>query len=240
MKNKTPTIAIAFLFICLGFIKDEKKVRFEIRKDNPANGLTLVWSLPEVQLQNIIGNKFKPLVKDGKGILMLFITTAKKYYLDSVGYDNLRMAHILVLTEGDQAINAPLSIGVEKQNINEILKRYNFKLELGKVNMDLNYKNDSISLLANIITSKGKIELSAIFPNNPGELKTMESTVVSATGNPDNVFTGPESYIPINIESIKVNSTGQNWISQLKLPAKPDRIGMNDAFVWNFMFMRKK
>lgn len=240
MKNKIQLLVITLLFICLGFTKDEKKVRFEIRKDNPAIGLTLVWSLPEAQLQNIIGDKFKPFVKDGKGILMLFITTAKKYYLDSVGYDNLKMAHILVLTEGNNVLNAPLSIGVEKQNLNEVLKLYNFKIEIGKVNMDLNYKNDSISLKAHIITSKGKIELSAIFPNKPGELKTMESTVVSATGNPNNFFTGPESYIPINIESIKINSTGQNWISQLKLPAKPDRVGMNDAFVWNFMFMRKK
>ncbi len=240
MKNKILPITIILLFICLGFTKDEKKVGFEIRKDNPAIGLTLVWSLPETQLQNIIGAKFKPFVKDGKGILMLFVTTAKKYYLDSVGYDNLKMAHILVLTEGNNALNAPLSIGVEKQNLNEVLNRYNFKIEIGKVNMDLNYKNDSISLKAQVITSKGKIELSAIFPNKPGELKTMESTVVSATGNPNNFFTGPESYIPINIQSIKINSTGQNWITQLKLPAKPDRVGMNDAFVWNFMFMRKK
>ena len=239
MKNKIPTIAIAFLFICLGFIKDDKKTRFEIRKDNPAIGLTLVWSLPEAQLQNIIGDKFKPLVKDGKGILMLFITTAKKYYLDSSAYDNLKMAHILVLTEEKNALNAPLSIGVEKQNLNEVLKRNNFKLEIGKVDMSLNYKNDSISLKAHIITLKGKIELDAIFPNIPGELKTMESTVVSATGNPNNIFTGPESYIPINIESIKINSTGQNWITQLKLPAKPDRVGMNDAFVWDFVFMKK-
>ncbi|MDI1354154.1 MAG: hypothetical protein PSX36_04510 [bacterium] len=240
MKSRIQPIVIALLFISLGFIKDEKKVRFEIRKDNPAIGLTLVWSLPEVQLQSIIGDKFKPFVKDGKGVLMLFITTAKKYYLDSVGYDNLKMAHILVLTEGKNALNAPLSIGVEKQNLNEVLKRNNFKLEIGKVDMNLNYKNDSISLKAHIITLKGKIELDAIFPNKPGELKTIESTVVSATGNPNNIFTGPESYIPINIESIKINSTGQNWISQLKLPAKPDRIGMNDAFVWNFMFMKKK
>ena len=105
--------------------------------------------------------------------------------------------------------------------------------------MNLNYKNDSISLKAHIITLKGKIELDAIFPNKPGELKTMESTVVSATGNPNNIFTGTESYIPINIESIKINSTGQNWITQLKLPAKPDRVGMNDAFVWDFVFMKK-
>jgi hypothetical protein len=170
---------------------------------------------------------------------MLFITTAKKYYLDSVAYDNLKMAHILVLTEGDNTLNAPLSIGMEKQNINEILKDYNFKVEIGKVNIDLNYKNDSISLKAHIITTNGKIELSTIFPNIPGELKTMESTIVSATGNPNSFFTGSESYIPINIESIKIKSTGQNWLSQLKLPAKPDRVGMNDAFVWDFMFMKK-
>ena len=50
MKNKIPTIVIAFLFICFGFTKDDKKVRFEIRKDNPAIGLTLVWSLPEAEL----------------------------------------------------------------------------------------------------------------------------------------------------------------------------------------------
>ena len=78
MKNKTPTITIAFLFICLGFTKDKTHTRFEIRKDNPAIGLTLVWSLPEAQLQNIIGNKFKPLVKDGKGIFITRFIFKKK------------------------------------------------------------------------------------------------------------------------------------------------------------------
>ena len=239
MKNKIPTIAIALLFICFGFTKGDKKTRFEIRKDNPAIGLTLGWALPEAELQKIVGDKFKPAVKDGKGFLMLFITTSKKYYLDDVGYDNLKMAHLIIPVVGKYTINAPLSIGNESQKINEVLKHYDFKIETGNVDMVLTYKTDSISLMANIITSKGKIELNSTFLNKAGEIKTIDSTIVSATANPNSFFTGPESYKPINIGAIKIKSTGQNWITQFNLPAKPDRVWMNDAFVWDFVFMRK-
>ena len=239
MKTKILQIGIALLFICFGFTKDDKKTRFEIRKDNPAIGLTLGWALPEAELQKIVGDKFKPAVKDGKGFFMLFITTAKKYYINDLAYDNLKMAHLIIPVVGKYTINAPLSIGNETQKINGVLKYYDFKIETGNVDLVLTHKTDSITLMANIITSKGKIELNSTFLNKLGELKHIDSTIVSATANPNSFFTGPESYKPINIETIKISNVGQNWISQFNLSAKPDRVWMNDAFVWDFIFMRK-
>lgn len=241
MENKMRLAWIALFFICFGFTKkDDKKTRFEIRKDNPAIGLTLGWALPEAELQRIVGDKFKPVVKDGKGFLMLFIASAKKYYVDDIAYDNLKMAHLIIPVFGNHSINAPLSIVNNHNKIHEILKRYNFKIEAGEVDMISTYKGDSISVNVNIKTTYGKIELNSTFLNQPGALKSIDSTIVSATANPNSFFTGPESYKPINIGLIKINSTGQNWISQFNLPAKPDRVWMNDAFVWDFVFMRKK
>ncbi len=73
MKAATATISF-LLFSLLVFsqnitkdtVQQNKEVRFEIRKENPAYGLTLLWNLPEEQLQGIVGKEYKPMVKDGK------------------------------------------------------------------------------------------------------------------------------------------------------------------------------
>ncbi len=240
MKNRTMVIAFGALFISLGFSKHDSNVHFQIRKDNPALGITLAWSLPENQLQKIVGNQFKPVIKNGKGFLMLFIATAKQYYLDSTAHDNLKLAHIIIPVKGEQTINAPLSIVPEKQKINELLKQYNFKMEIGEIGLNVNYKNDSILIEAQIITPKGTIELSSTFLNKPKELKLIESTKVFATDDSNSFFIGPESYKPVEIKSIEIKSIGKNWISQLNLPLKPDRIWLNVDFSWDFIFTKTK
>lgn len=239
MKSKIFPIVLVLLVISLGFNQDEKTVRFEIRKDSPASGLTLGWALPESELQTIVGDKFKPAVKDGKGFLMLFIASAEKYYIDEVEFDDLKMAHLIIPVVGNYTINAPLSIVNENKKVHSVLKHYDFEIETGSVDLLVSYKSDSISLKADIITSKGKIELNSTFLNRSGELKSIDSTIVSATAKPSSFFMGSESYKPINIENMEIKSTGQNWISQFNLSAKPDRVWMNDAFVWDFMFIRK-
>ncbi len=111
-------------------------------------------------------------------------------------------------------------------------------METGTADLYVKIINDSISVTARIITAKGKIVLSATFPNKPSEIKNFESTRICATGNPNSFFTGPESYKPVNIASIQMSSEGTNWISQFNLPAKPDRIWLATDFTWDFTFGR--
>jgi len=98
---------LGLLFLLSECSEEESEVRWQIKKENPAYGLTLGYSLPEDHLQEIIGNEFKNRIDDnGNGYLMLFITIAEQYYLDSSTYDNLQIAHILIGTEG--SLNSPL------------------------------------------------------------------------------------------------------------------------------------
>ena len=90
MKNLCLQITIAFLLMITAIHAQESSVSWQIKKDNPAIGLTLGYSLPGEQLQTIVGDKFKPLLnKEGKGFLMLFIATCPKYNLDSTIVDSM-------------------------------------------------------------------------------------------------------------------------------------------------------
>ena len=65
------------------------------------------------KIQKIIGNEFKPEIdENGNGYLMLFIATSQQYFLDSLSYDELRIAHILVGAEN--SLNCPLTIGLKR------------------------------------------------------------------------------------------------------------------------------
>lgn len=236
MKAKKMVLVIGILFMVFAMRKDDAKHTFVIKKDNPATGLTLAWLLPSSKVQTIIGPKFKPLLKDGKGLLMLFIVTTKKYHLDNNSYDNLNLAHIIVPVEGTNAINSPHFMSVENQKINELLKNHGFNSETGKIKLVTQTKSDSIQLDAHIISNKGSIEVQGTFLNKISEVKYIGSTTVSAPGNPDRFFRGSESYKRIDIPKLSIKIKGDTWISQLNLNSKPDIMWLNTNFVWDFLF----
>ena len=239
MKTRFIPIPLGLLLLLSACHEPESDVRWQIKKENPAYGLTLGYSLPGDQLQQIIGDEFKPsLDDDGNGYLMLFIATSVRYYLDNTTYDNLQIAHILIGSEG--SINSPFTIGVGNQKLNNLFDKYNFKTDIGKVDLLVEQKGDSIFMAAQISTQEGSIGLNSTFLNNPGEWETLESTMVSATADPNSFFIGGESYRPIQIGSIEIKSEGKNWISQLNLPSKPDYIRLNVDFTWDFTFTRGK
>lgn len=240
MKSNRLYILFFICIISFGCSVVKFTVRFEIKKEHPAIGLTLGYMLPEEQLQKIVGNKFKPIAKDGMGFLMLFISTSPKYYMNNVSFDNLAIAHIVIPVEGKYTINAPLSIAPENQSICKTLKQFGFKTEVGKVNMNLTTAQDSMTVFADIVTSSGNITLHSTFLNKPGEIKNIDSTTVNATNNPNSFFFGPESFQPIQIPSIHIQHTGKNWITELQLPDAPSRIWLNINFVWDFIFMKNK
>ena len=238
MKHTLTILTIAILLICSSFTS-QPGVHFQIRKESPAYGLTLSWILPEDQLQKIVGDKFRPAAKGGKGTLMLFITNAKEYYLDGKAYQNLKLAHIVIPVEGDHTISAPLTIAEENQDVSKLLQQYDFKIESGTADLDVQFVNQSIAVTARIITAKGKITLNATILDIPGELKNFESTKICATGNPASFFMGPEAYKSVNIQSVQISNEGDNWMSQFKLPSQPGRIWLSRDFTWDFTFGRE-
>ena len=100
-------------------------------------------------------------------------------------------------------------------------------------------EGDSVFVTAGITTSKGSIIIEAAALNTPGEWKKIEAAKVSATADPSCFFTGNEAYRPIQIENAVIESEGENWISQLNLPAKPDKIYLSVDFTWDFTFTKE-
>lgn len=78
--------------------------------------------------------------------------------------------------------------------------------------------------------------MSAKALNNPGELKLVDSVKVTSTESPNNYFIGSESSRRIQIDSILISESGENWISRLNLPAKPNRVSLSIYYTWDFMF----
>ncbi|MDP3312752.1 hypothetical protein [Lutibacter sp.] len=238
MKYQNLQITLAFLLTLLVCNAQESGVRWQVKNESPAYGITLGYSLPGDQLQAIIGDKFKPhLNEDGNGYLMLFIAISKQYNLDSTSYDTMTIAHILISSQG--SLNSPLVIAGENQQINKIFTMYDFKVDIGKIELEVEHKGDSILTEAAITTEEGVVRIKATFLNNPGESVTIESAKVSAPANPTSFFKGGESYRPIQIDSAVIENEGENWITQLNLPSKPDKIWLSVDFVWDFIFTRE-
>ena len=67
-------------------------------------------------------------------------------------------------------------------------------------------------------------------------IKNTDVNKISITPNGLSFFIGDEAFAPIKIESIEINSKGENWISVLNLPSKPDRIWLNTKLTFDFKF----
>lgn len=229
---------ISLLFLFLACTREQPEVRWQIKKEYPAYGLTLGYQLAESHIQQIIGDAFRPkLDKHGKGYLMLFIASAQKYYLDDLPHQELGIAHILVYTEN--SLNCPLSIGLPDQALNTVLEENHFAIEEGKIALNLTEVDENIQLKASIVTPKGKIEIRSIFENVTAETEEIENTKVSATANTNSSFIGNESFNTVPIDSVEIISEGENWLNTLDLPSKPDDIWLNKDFVWDFTFTQK-
>jgi hypothetical protein len=238
MRNRLITIVFGLLLFISECNKKSLDVRWQIKKEYPAYGLTLGYYLPGEQLQQIIGNEFIPkLDENGEGYLMLFIASSQQYDLNNLAYDNLRIAHILVGAEN--SLNCPLTIGAKNQQLNTVFEKFDFQIDIGVVELFVEQRSDSIYINAKIDTQQGYIKLSSSFLNSPGDRVYLESTKVSGTASLRSFFIGDEAYVPIQIESIEIKSKGINWITELNLPHKPDDIWLNIDFSWDFTFAQE-
>lgn len=210
-------------------------IHWKVTAENPASGLTLGYLLPKEQLQAIVGDSIKlKLDANNMGFLMLFIAHAKKHTIDSSSYDNLEIAHILIALEN--SLTNPLIITENNEQLNQLFASYNFDVESGEIELLLEENGDSLSTTASITTPQGSINFYATCANIPGDVKTLQGAKITAPSDAHYFFSGDESYRPIPISSAKIESKGINWISQLNLPEKPDRIWLNTEFIWDFKF----
>ena len=237
MKN---SLLIIFVFLLLLSACDTQKseVRWQIKKESPAYGLTLTYYLPIDQIQKIVGKKFMPSINDEEmGYLNLAVMSADQYYLDNKDYGDMQEAHVLVLTKG--SVTIPLSIGVKNQKLNDVFAKNNFNRIIGDVDLLVEEKKDSLTIKALITTKKGSITMSAKVLNKPEVLKFADLVKVTSTESPNNYFIGSESSRRIQIDSILISESGENWISKFHLPVKPDKISLNIYYTWDFIFTEK-
>ena len=224
-----------FIFVFLACDAKEKEARWEIKKENPVYGLTLSYLLPLDQIQKIVGNKAIPAINDeGMGSLNLTIMSGNQYYIDGENYGDMQEAHLLIRTEG--SVTVPRSMGVKGQKLNDVFGEYNFNRILGDINLNVEEKNDSLSIKALLLTTDGSISMSAKALNKPGELKSIDSVKVTSSENPNYYFIGSESSRRIQIDSILISESGENWISNWNLPAQPNTISMSIYSTWDFTF----
>lgn len=204
MKNLLIATIFGLLLLNSGCEKKRLDVRWKIKKEYPAYGLTLGYYLQGDQLQQIVGNNFTPILdENGDGYLMLFIASAQKFYLDSLEYDSLQVAHILVDTEN--SLNCPFTIVAKNQDLRTVFDKFDFQVDIGKVELDVKQHNDSIRINAKIDFKQGYIELSSLALNRPGERKYFESIKVSGKACPNSFldFTFAQEKTDSNKKTIK-------------------------------------
>jgi len=141
---------------------DEKEISWEIKKENPAYGLTLNYLLPLDQIQKIVGDKVIPKInEEGMGSLNLTIMSSDQYYIEGMKYGDMQEAHLLVLTEGPKSVTMTHSMGVKGQKLNDVFKENNFNRILGDINLSVEEKNDSLRIKALLLTQEVIISMSA-------------------------------------------------------------------------------
>ena len=211
-----------------------KLIRWQIEETDPAYGLTLRYLLPLEVLQKMTGPKFKPRTDEkGFGRLLLFIYSAPRYHLAGMAYDSLNEASIFIV--GKNSMQTYDRIGNPNKAINRVYENYNFVMKAGKVGLKLNEENGLIDLKAKIETKDGVIQLRSSFNNDPEEKEMYQNIKVNNTSNTGH-FSGSESIVPIEIDSVEIQTSGNTWLTELNLPAHPDRIWLNTEFTWDFTF----
>jgi hypothetical protein len=233
---KNPLLIFPVIILLLSAcVNEETETRWEIKKENPVYGLTLRYLLPSDQIQKIVGNKVLPLINDeGMGYLNLTVMTTNQYYIDGQSYDNMKQAHILAPTQN--SVTVALTMGAYGQKLNDVFWENNFNRIIGDIDLTVEEENDSLSIKAQLITTTGNITMSAKALNIPGELNSIDSVKVTSAESPNNYFIGSESSRRIQIDSISISESGENWISSLHLPAKPSQIVLSIYYAWDFMF----
>jgi hypothetical protein len=210
---------------------------WEMLPENQTIGLTLLWELPEQQLQQILPAGQKPRIRQGKGVVMLFLASTAQYTLGEKINGPLALAHMLIPLE--KHLGTPSTVVSRKQALFGALTQLDFSIQNGEVALTLLPDQDSVQVNGSIQFPKGKLSFSGKAGSQKGKLVDLPQTTLVGKHLERNFLSGPESYRPLAMSKIKVSSEGENWISTFGLTSPPDRIWVNVDFLVDFAYQQK-
>lgn len=200
-------------------------------------GLTLLWELPEEKIREMLPTDQEPRIENGKGVLMLFLTSTEGYSVGPKKLGQLGIAHLIIPLKNDIAI--PETIGLRKQPIMSGLKEIGFTVKFGEVKLTLEEGGGLVEVEGSIQFDQGKLNLSGTAENKKENLVNLPQTTLIGSSIHQNILSGPESYRPITFKTIEMNHTGDTWIQQIGLTTPPSRIWVNVDFGIDFKYFKK-
>jgi hypothetical protein len=205
--------------------------------ENQTTGLTLLWELSEADLKNMLPQDQQPRIRNGKGVVMLFLASTTQYSLGEKINGPLAVAHLLIPLE--KHLGTPSTVVSKKQALYGALAQLDFPVQDGEVALTLLPDQDSVQVNGSIQFPKGKLSFSGKAGSQKGNLVDLPLTTLVGKHLDRNYLSGPESYRPLAMSKIKVNSEGENWMSIYGLTSPPDRIWVNVDFQVDFAYQQK-
>jgi hypothetical protein len=190
-------------------------------------GLTLLWELPEAKLKAMLPAGQKPRIRQGKGVVMLFLASTAQYTLGDKPNGSLAVAHLLIPLENH--------LGTPRTVVSQL----EFPVQNGEVALTLFPDQDSVQVNGSIQFPRGRLSFSGKAGSQRGNLVDLPLTTLVGKHLDRDFLSGPESYRPLSMSKIKVNSEGENWMSTFGLTSPPDRIWVNVDFLVDFAYQQK-
>lgn len=200
-------------------------------------GLTLLWELPEEKLKEFLPNCQLPRIRNGKGVLMLFLASTENYSIGKRKLGSLGIAHLIIPLQN--SISIPETIGLKKHRIIKGMKQIGFPVKFGEVNLSLKETDESVEIEGEIQFDNGSLSFTGTAQNSKGDLVDLAQTTLVSGPLDNQVLSGPEFYRPINFKTIQVVPSGENWMEQFGLSMPPDRIWVNVDFGVDFKYLKK-
>ena len=200
-------------------------------------GLTLLWELPEAKLKAMLPADQQPRIRNGKGVVMLFLASTAQYTLGDNPSGPLAVAHLLIPL--DKHLGTPRTVVSKKQALYGALAQLDFPVQDGEVALTLLPDQDSVQVDGAIQFPRGRLSFSGKAGSQRGNLVDLPLTTLVGKHLDRNYLSGPESYRPLAMSKIKVNSEGENWMSTFGLTNPPDRIWVNVDFLVDFAYQQK-
>lgn len=223
----------------LGFGCNSLKVgeSWKMLPENQTTGFTLLWELSEADLKKMLPQDQQPRIRNGKGVVMLFLASTTQYTLGGKSNGPLALAHLLIPLE--KHLGTPRTVVSRKQALYDGLAQLDFPVQDGEVALTLIPFEDSVQVEGSIQFPRGKLSFSGKAGSQKGNLVDLPHTTLVGKHMDRNYLSGPESYRPLAMSKIKVNSEGENWMSTFGLTSPPDRIWVNVDFLVDFAYQQK-
>jgi hypothetical protein len=229
--------AIPFLFSGFGCSSLKVGESWKMLPENQTTGLTLLWELPESDLKKMLPEEQQPRIRQGKGVVMLFLASTTKYSLGDNPSGPLAVAHLLIPLE--KHLGTPRTIVSRKQALFGALAQLDFPVQDGEVALTLFPVQDSVQVEGSIQFPTGKLSFSGKASSQKGNRVDLPHTTLVGMHLNRKYLSGPESYRPLAMSKIIVNSEGGNWMSTFGLTSPPDRIWVNVDFLVDFAYQQK-